>query len=153
MHQVADRMLPDMGALDELLATIRRLPLPDRLRVIEQATLEAAEDTPKPAAVSEPTRTLSVDEFLAARLTPPPGVRPVSLQDMDRTIAEGASVEAFDTNVVVRLLVGGRALAIDGNSSGSGTLLFRLSLILLLLLAGLPLLSNFFEFYKQALAR
>jgi len=47
--------------------------------------------TPKPAAVSARTRTLSVDEFLATRLTPPPGVGPVSLQDMDRAIAEGAS--------------------------------------------------------------
>ena len=80
-----------MVALDELLATIRRLPLPERLRLIEQATAEAAEDTPKPAAVSERTRRLSVDEFLAARLTPPAGVGPVSLQDMDRAIAEGAS--------------------------------------------------------------
>jgi hypothetical protein len=84
-------MLLVMGALDEILATIRRLPLPDRLRLIEQATLEVAEDTPKPAAVSERTRTLSVDEFLAARLTPPPGVGPVSLQDMERAVAEGAS--------------------------------------------------------------
>jgi hypothetical protein len=84
-------MLLVMGALDEILATIRRLPLPDRLRLIEQATLEVAEDTPKPAAVSERARTLSVDEFLAARLTPPPDAGPVSLQDMDRAIAEGAS--------------------------------------------------------------
>ena len=83
-------MLSAMGALDEILATIRRLPLPDRLRLIEQATLEVAGDTPKPAAVSERTRTLSVDEFLATRLTPPPGAGPVSLQDMDRAIAEGA---------------------------------------------------------------
>jgi len=80
-----------VAALDELLATIRRLPLPERLRLIEQATLEAAEDTPKPAGIAERGRTLSVDEFLAARLTPPPGVGPVSLQDMDRAIAEGAS--------------------------------------------------------------
>jgi hypothetical protein len=84
-------MLPAMGALDEILATIRRLPLPERLRLIEQATLEVAEDTPKPGAVSEPTGKLSVDEFLAGRLTPPPGVGPVSLQDIDRAIAEGAS--------------------------------------------------------------
>ncbi len=80
-----------MAALDEILATIRRLPLPERLRLIEQATLEVAEDTPEPAAVAKRARTLSVDEFLAARLTPPPGVGPVSLQDMDRAIAEGAS--------------------------------------------------------------
>lgn len=71
-----------MSALDEILATIRRLPLPERLRLIERASIEAAEDTPKPAVVAE--RKLSVDELLAARLTPPPGVGPVSLQDMDR---------------------------------------------------------------------
>jgi len=52
------------SALDEILATIRRLPLPERLRLIERASLEAAEA---------------------------PGVGPVSLQDMDRAIAEGAS--------------------------------------------------------------
>lgn len=79
-----------MGALDEILETIRRLPLPERLRLIERATAEVAEDTPKPAGVAERGRTLSVDEFLAARLTPPPGVGPVSLQDMERAIAEGA---------------------------------------------------------------
>jgi hypothetical protein len=33
-----------VATLDEILATIRRLPLPERLRLIEQATLEAAED-------------------------------------------------------------------------------------------------------------
>ena len=80
-----------MGALDEILATIRRLPLPERLRLIERATLEVAEDTPKPAAVAERGRKLSVDEFLAARLTPSAGVGPVSLQDMERAIAEGAT--------------------------------------------------------------
>jgi hypothetical protein len=79
-----------MGALDEILATIRRLPLPDRLRLIEQAKLEVSLDTAKPTAVSERTRALTVDEFLAARLAPPPGVGPVSLQDIDRAIAEGA---------------------------------------------------------------
>jgi hypothetical protein len=92
-----------MGALDEIPATIRRLPLPDRLRLIEQATLEVSlRSTPlrtrpnprlgtaKPTAVCERTRALTVDEFLAARLAPPPGVGPVSLQDIDRAIAEGA---------------------------------------------------------------
>ena len=34
--------------LDELLAAIRRLPLDERLQLIERATNEAAEDTPKP---------------------------------------------------------------------------------------------------------
>lgn len=67
-----------MGAVDEILATVRRLPLRDRLRLIEQAANEAAEDTPKPAGVPERARTLSVDELLAARLAPPPGMGPVS---------------------------------------------------------------------------
>jgi hypothetical protein len=80
-------MLAGMSALDEILATIRRLPLRERLRLIERASLEAAEDTPKPAVVAKREHTLSVDELLAARLTPPPGVGPVSVQDMDRAIA------------------------------------------------------------------
>ncbi len=84
-------MLCVMGAIDEILATIRRFPLQERLRLIERAANEAAEDTPKPAAVSEHERQLTVDDLLAARLTPPAGVGPVSLQDMDRAIAEGAS--------------------------------------------------------------
>lgn len=83
-------MLGFMSALDEILATIRRLPLPERLRLIERAKLEADEDTPKPPAVAERDRKLTVDEFLAARLTPPSGVGPVTLEDMDRAIAEGA---------------------------------------------------------------
>lgn len=37
---------------DELLAAIRRLPLDERLRLIEKATSEATEDTPKPARVA-----------------------------------------------------------------------------------------------------
>lgn len=44
-------MLCAMGAIDEILATIRRLPLQERLRLIERAANEAAADTPKPAAV------------------------------------------------------------------------------------------------------
>jgi hypothetical protein len=79
-----------MSELEEILATIRRLPLPDRMRLIERAAIEVAEDTPKAPAVAERERKLSVDEFLAARLTPPPGVGPVTLQDMGRAIAEGA---------------------------------------------------------------
>ncbi len=84
-------MLRFVTALDEILATIRRLPLPDRLRLIERAKLEVDADTPQPPAVAPHERKLTVDEFLAARLTPPAGVGPVSLQDMDRAIAEGAS--------------------------------------------------------------
>ena len=37
-----------------------------------------------------PQRGLSVDELLAAKLTPPPGVGRVSLADMERAIEEGA---------------------------------------------------------------
>ena len=36
-------------------------------------------------------RKLTVDELLAARLEPPPGVGPVSLSDMDKAIADGAA--------------------------------------------------------------
>lgn len=80
-------MLRFMSALDEILASIRRLPLSERRRLIERAKLEVDEDTPKPAVVAQRERKLTVDEFLAARLTPPPGVGPVSLEDMDRAIA------------------------------------------------------------------
>lgn len=83
-------MLRVMTPLEEILATIRQLPLPERLRLIERAAIEAAEDTPRPAAVAERRRALTIDELLAARLTPPPGVGPVSLQDMELAIAEGA---------------------------------------------------------------
>jgi hypothetical protein len=83
-------MLRDMTALEEILATIRRLPLSERLQLIERASLEAAEDSPNPPAVAAGKRRISLDEFLAARLTPPPGVGPISLEDMDRAIAEGA---------------------------------------------------------------
>ncbi len=74
-------MLRAMTPLEEILATIRQLPLPERLRLIERASIEAAEHTPKPAAVAVRGRALTVDEFLAARLTLPAGVGPVSLQD------------------------------------------------------------------------
>jgi hypothetical protein len=78
-----------MGAIDEILATIRRLPLPDRLRLIERAANEAAEDTPRPAAAAPPSK-LSVDELLAARLTPAAGIGPVSVEGMDHAIATSA---------------------------------------------------------------
>jgi hypothetical protein len=77
-----------MPPIDEILLAMRRLPLPERARIIERAATELAEAT---AMVAERGHTLSVDEFLAARLTPPPGVGPVSLQEMDCAIAEGAS--------------------------------------------------------------
>jgi hypothetical protein len=73
-----------MKAFEEILAAIRRLPMPERLRLIQRARLEAAQDAPRER------RALGVDEFLAARLTPPPGVGSLSLDDMERAIAEGA---------------------------------------------------------------
>lgn len=36
--------------IDDLLATIRRLPLDERRRLIERASREADQDTPKPPA-------------------------------------------------------------------------------------------------------
>ncbi len=38
-----------------------------------------------------PKRKLTVDELIAARLTPPPGVGPISLEDMEKAIEKGAS--------------------------------------------------------------
>ena len=73
-----------MKAFEEILAAIRRLPMPERLRLIQRARLEADQD-----ALRE-RRALGVDEFLAAQLTPPSGVGNVSLDDMERAIAEGA---------------------------------------------------------------
>lgn len=48
-------MLPCVSAsnVDDLLAKIRSLPLEERLRLIERAAHEAAEDTPKPSDVVE----------------------------------------------------------------------------------------------------
>jgi len=45
-----------MGAIDEILATIRWLPLQDRLRQLERAANEVAEDTPTPASVAPSSR-------------------------------------------------------------------------------------------------
>ncbi len=52
-------------------------------RHVELIALDA---TPVPA----PARRLSVDELLAARIKLPSGVGPLSLEDMERAIAEGA---------------------------------------------------------------
>lgn len=52
-------------------------------RRVELIALDAA-----PALA--PERKLTVDELLASRIKPPPGVGPVSLEDMERAIAEGA---------------------------------------------------------------
>jgi hypothetical protein len=50
---------------------------------VELIALEAA---PAPA----PERKLTVDELLASRIKLPGGVGPLSLEDMERAIAEGA---------------------------------------------------------------
>jgi hypothetical protein len=50
---------------------------------VELIALDAA-----PGLVSE--RALSVDELMASRIKLPPGVGPLSLEDMERAIAEGA---------------------------------------------------------------
>lgn len=42
-------------------------------------------------ATSMPGAKLTVDELIASRLSPPPGVGPVTLADMERAIAAGAS--------------------------------------------------------------
>ncbi|WP_437720392.1 hypothetical protein [Sorangium sp. So ce861] len=48
--------------------------------------LIAIEAPPAPA----PERKLTVDELLTSRIKLPPGVGPLSLEDMERAIAEGA---------------------------------------------------------------
>ena len=83
-------ILRRMSSIDEILAMIRRLPLPDRLRLIERARQEADEDTPRPAAVKYAPDSISPEELLASRVKQPPGVGPVSLEDMERAIIEGA---------------------------------------------------------------
>ena len=50
---------------------------------VEIIALEAA-----PASTPEPK--LSVDDLLASRISLPPDVGPLSLEDMERAIAEGA---------------------------------------------------------------
>jgi hypothetical protein len=82
-------MMCVMGAIDEILATIRRLPRQDRLRLLERAANEVAEDTPMPASVAQSSKP-TVDDLLAARRTPAAGIGPVSVEAMDRAIGKGA---------------------------------------------------------------
>jgi hypothetical protein len=78
---------------DELLEAIRRLPLDERLQLIRQREADEETSKPAPAGASPESsglgRRLTVDELLAARLTPPPGVGPVSLGDIERAIKPG----------------------------------------------------------------
>lgn len=53
---------------------------------VELIALSALEPAPEPA----PLRKLTVDELLASRIKLPPGVGPLSLDDIERAIAEGA---------------------------------------------------------------
>ncbi len=53
------------------------------------AVEEAAKDPPMPSETPRERR-LTVDEFLAARVAPPTGAGGVSLEDMERAIADGA---------------------------------------------------------------
>jgi hypothetical protein len=41
--------------------------------------------------VAQAPKRLTLDELLAARLTPPLGVGPVSLEDMEKAIEKGAT--------------------------------------------------------------
>lgn len=67
-------------------AVVRAIPALRPLlgRQVELIALDAA---PAPALEQKGT----VEELLASRIKPPAGVGPVSLEDMDRAIAEGAS--------------------------------------------------------------
>jgi hypothetical protein len=66
-------------------AVVRAIPALRPLlgRQVELIALETA-----PAAA--PERKLTVDELLSSRIKPPPGVGAVSLEDIERAIAEGA---------------------------------------------------------------
>ncbi len=78
-HRVRVRVAKDQ----ELRLT---LPSDFPLGEAEVIVLEA----PRVDEVKE-TRKLTVDDLLAAKLTRPPGVGPVTLGDMERAIVEGAS--------------------------------------------------------------
>jgi hypothetical protein len=56
---------------------------------VEVIVLPANEEFGEVQTASRPHR-LSVDELLASRLSPPPGVGSVSLADIENAIAEGA---------------------------------------------------------------
>lgn len=75
-----------MSGLEEIVATICRAPLPERLGLIERASVEAGDDSSKPPAGIERKRTISLDEFVAARVTAPTGLGPFSLAERDRCL-------------------------------------------------------------------
>lgn len=69
--------------IDEALAQALPALRPFLGKRVELIALDAA-------ATQAPRSRLSVNELLAARIDLPPGVGPVSLEDMDRAIVEGA---------------------------------------------------------------
>jgi hypothetical protein len=77
--------------MQQLKAVVRngRLVLDEPTDLPQGAEIELVAVDP---AMSRTTRRkLTVDELLAARLEPSPGVGPVSLSDMDNAIADGAA--------------------------------------------------------------
>ena len=56
---------------------------------VEVIVLSAAGDT-EGEQTEVRAHKVTVDELLAARLTPPPGVGPVSVADIEKSIVEGA---------------------------------------------------------------
>ena len=74
--------------IDEALAGALPALRPLLGRRVEIIALDAEQAEPK-------RRKLTLDEFRAQRLERPPGVAPVTLEDMERAIIEGALGHAF----------------------------------------------------------
>ena len=72
--------------IDEAAATAIPALRPMLGRRVELIVLQSEAEQP-----ATPKRRLTVDELLALRLDPPPGVAPVSLEDMEQAIAAGAT--------------------------------------------------------------
>jgi hypothetical protein len=74
--------------IDEVLAQALPALRPLLGRHVELIALDAA---PPPT----PRQKLTLEEFLASRLERPEGIAPVTLEDMERAIVEGALGHAF----------------------------------------------------------
>jgi len=72
--------------IDEAAATAIPALRPMLGRRVELIVLQSEAEQP-----ATPKRRLTVDELLALRLDLPPGVAPVSLEDMEQAIAAGAT--------------------------------------------------------------
>lgn len=72
--------------VDEATATALPALRPLLGKRVEIIALQAEGEPPE-----APKRKLTLDELLAARLTPPPGVGPISLEDMEKAIEKGAT--------------------------------------------------------------